>query len=484
MSLKPQALKAVPRQTARVARAALPTSNLYLQWRDELGVLFRDEDFAALYPAEGQPALCPWRLALVTVMQFVENLSDRQAADAVRARIDWKYVLGLELTDAGFHYSVLCEFRERLIKGDAGRLLLDRMLEHLGQKKLLKARGRQRTDSTHVLASIRVMNRLELITETLRAALNELATVAPEWLRSVAPASWSGRYSLRAEQSRLPRGEQARQEYAQIVGQDGFSLLRLVEEQKPELSTLQKLVILRHVWERHFETGQDSDPEGSKSNAESNRGDNPKGGVGAVVFRADAELSRAAGAIESPYETQARHSSKRDLTWTGYKVHLSETCDPSLPRLITHVHTTVATTQDVSCTSDIHQALAHQELLPSLHLVDAGYIDAQLLVQSQQEHGINLFGPTRINPSWQARVGGYEQAHFILDWDQQRATCPQGKVSRWWNTYPDKEATDDHSVRVKVSFSPQDCRPCPDRVRCVRSSAGRARGLLLPPREQ
>ena len=117
MSLHPQAVKAVPRQTARIAHAALSKDNLYLQWRDELGVLFRDEDFAHLYPAEGQPALCPWRLALVTVMQFVENLSDRQAAEAVRSRIDWKYVLGLELTDSGFNYSVLCEFRERLIQG-------------------------------------------------------------------------------------------------------------------------------------------------------------------------------------------------------------------------------------------------------------------------------------------------------------------------------------------------------------------------------
>jgi transposase len=163
--------------------------------------------------------------------------------------------------------------------------------------------------------------------------LNELATIAPEWLRSVAPASWYRSYSLRAEQSRLPRGEQARQEYAQIVGQDGFLLLSLVEQQKPELNTLEKMVILRQVWERHFDTGKDSS---------SNEG-SPHERGSAVVFRANADLSRAAGAIESPYDAQARHSNKRDLTWTGYKVHLSETCDPTLPRLITHVHTTVAT---------------------------------------------------------------------------------------------------------------------------------------------
>ena len=385
MSLQPQASRTVPRQTARIARAALPKDNLYLQWRDELGFVFRDEDFAHLYSAEGQPALCPWRLAMVTVMQFVENLSDRQAAEAVRARIDWKYVLGLELTDVGFNHSVLCEFRERLVKGDVQSLLLDRLLEHLGDKKLLKARGRQRTDSTHVLACIRVMNRLELVTETLRAALNELATIAPDWLRRVAPASWYQRYHLRAEQSRLPRGEQARQQYAQTVGQDGFYLLSLVEQEKQEneeLNTLEKLVILRQVWERHFD--HCDRPKDSELKAQPQKdGEGGEGGsphsdahasdAHAVVWRTNAELPRAAHAVESPYDAQARHSNKRDLSWTGYKVHLSETCDPTLPRLITQVHTTVATTQDVTCTSEIHQALANKKLLPNLHLVDAGY---------------------------------------------------------------------------------------------------------------
>jgi transposase len=148
--------------------------------RDELGVLFEDTDFIELFPTRGQPAFPPWRLALITVMQFLENLSDRQAAEAVRSRIDWKYALGLELTDSSFDYSVLSGFRERLAENGRQTLLLDRMLELLREKKLLKARGKQRTDSTHVLAAIRVMNRLEMVVETMCAALNELATVAPD----------------------------------------------------------------------------------------------------------------------------------------------------------------------------------------------------------------------------------------------------------------------------------------------------------------
>jgi transposase len=113
-------------------------------------------------------------------MQFLENLSDRQAADAVRSRIDWKYALGLELTDAGFDHSVLSGFREKLASGEKQTLLLDRMLELFREKNLLKVKGKQRTDSTHVLAAIRVLNRLEMVVETMRAALNQLATTTPD----------------------------------------------------------------------------------------------------------------------------------------------------------------------------------------------------------------------------------------------------------------------------------------------------------------
>ena len=180
MSLRPQPpLPPVPDDTARVARAAFRRGNPYVLLRDRLGAVFADADFADLYPALGQPGYAPWRLALVTLMQFREGLSDRQAADAVRGRIDWKYLLALELADAGFDHSVLCEFRGRLLEHGATERLLARVLEAAREEGLLKARGRQRTDSTHVLAAIRTLNRLELAGETLRAALNAIAAAAP-----------------------------------------------------------------------------------------------------------------------------------------------------------------------------------------------------------------------------------------------------------------------------------------------------------------
>jgi transposase len=182
MSLQPQPIGPVPAETARVAQAAFPKGNVYMQMRDALGTVYDDAGFAALFATRGRPAEAPWRLALVTVMQFAEGLSDRQAADAVRGRIDWKYALGLELSDPGFDFSVLSEFRRRLIEGAAEHLLLDKLLTACRTRGLLRARGRQRTDSTHVLGALRVVNRLEAVAETLRSALNAIAVVAPEWL--------------------------------------------------------------------------------------------------------------------------------------------------------------------------------------------------------------------------------------------------------------------------------------------------------------
>jgi transposase len=250
MSLKPTPIGPVPELTAYVARAAFPDGNAYLAVRDALGTFYDDERFAGLFPDRGRPAEAPWRLALVTVLQFAEGLPDRQAADAVRGRIDWKYALGLELTDPGFDFSVLCEFRDRLIAGGAERLLLEAMLETCKGHGLVKPRTRRRTDSTHVLAAIRTLNRRELVGETLRAALNSLATVASQWLRAWVPPEWSDRHSSRVEESRLPKGEEARYAHGEAVGADGFRLLEAVYglDSPRWLGDVPAVEVLRRVW--------------------------------------------------------------------------------------------------------------------------------------------------------------------------------------------------------------------------------------------
>jgi transposase len=457
MSLTASIIEPVPDQTARIARAAFPKGNLYLSMRDEFGTLFEDADFVELFSRRGYPAVTPWRLALITIMQFLENLSDRQTAEAVRSRIDWKYLLGLELTDCGFDHSVLSGFRSRLVGGEKQTLLLERLLDRFREKKLLKVRGNQRTDSTHVLAAIRVMNRLELVTETMRAALNEITASAPEWLAKAALPEWFRRYAARAEQSRMPRTDPARETYARQVGRDGFYLLKLLGDQQPDLLKLEQVAILERVWQRHYTRHED----------------------GEVNWVANAELTKAATAIESPYDTEARFSTKRNLSWTGYKVHLSETCDEQLPRLITNVHTTVATTQDVSCTDDIQKSMQAKNLLPARHLVDTGYVDAQLVIESAGKYGIELFGPMRLNPSWQARTGGIDAAQFQIDWDNHQARCPAGKQSAYWSEYQTKEYA---RPVVKIRFRNHDCAECLNRQQCVRNKKA-GRSLQVPSRE-
>src|SRR3954453_9951615 len=228
-SLHPPPEHPIPEQTQRVAHAAFPQGTLALPITDALGSLYQDHHFAALFPKAGQPAEAPARLALATVLQFVEGLSDRQAADAVRGRIDWKYALGLELADPGFDHTVFSEFRSRLVAGQAEQLLLDTLLDRARELGVLQKRGRQRTDSTHVLAAVRVLNRLERVGETLRAALNALAVVAPEWLQALAPAEWYERYGERVENYHLPKTDRERDELASVIAADGQLLLSALD---------------------------------------------------------------------------------------------------------------------------------------------------------------------------------------------------------------------------------------------------------------
>lgn len=470
MSLKPRAIPPVPAETVRVARAAFPKGNLYMKLRERVGTIIQDEDFAALFSKEGAPGLPPWRLALVTILQFHENLSDRQAADAVRARIDWKYLLSLELTDAGFDFSVLSEFRTRLIKGGAEELLLDKLLECCRALGLVKARGQQRTDSTHVVAAVRLMNRFELVGEALRAALNDLAVQAPDWLRAVAPTEWYERYQRRSEHGRLPKGKEARDRYAQTVGEDGFLLLeRLAASTAPaHLRELSSVKTLEVIWSQHYERQTGMKPAGGSA------------GRRPVRWKELQELPRAADQLESPYDLDARYRHKRGTDWMGYMVHYTETCEREQVSLITHVYTTPATMHEAQCTTLIQAGLNKRQLLPREQLVDAAYIDAELLVKSAHEYGITLVGPTRPPAGWQHKVAGaYTQEQFTIDWERQQVRCPQGKWSLPWRE-PQAPSRD---PRFPVHFRMPDCAACATRHLCTRAPR-QARILQLLPRAQ
>ena len=412
MSLKSEAIPEVPEETARVARAAFPKGNLYLKMRDELGTFYKDEDFADLFPKRGQPAFSPWRLALITVMQFTEGLSDRQAAEAVRSRIDWKYALSLKLEDSGFDFSILSEFRQRLLSKSQETQLLDKMLECFQDKKFLTSGGKQRTDSTHIVAKVRHLSRMESVAQTLRAALNEIAEFFPKWLHKQITPRWFELYSRRIEEYRLPKGEKSRQQYIDEVGNHGFDLLKAIAASDSEkLQNLPMVKLLEQMWEQQLEIKE-----------------------GKVCFLAAEKLAPVGERFDSPYDAEAKFGKKRSTSWQGYKVHLTETCGDESPHLVTNVITTEAFLPDTEVNFKIHADLKEKGLSPSVHLVDAGYPENEWVLKSQKE-GIRVVGPARPNHHWQAKEGkGFALKDFIIDWENRQVVCPNGKIGKNWST--------------------------------------------------
>ena len=446
MALPQLTPQAVPADTQRVAERIFPQGNRYLLLRHKLGNLYTDAHFATLFESDqGRPAESPGRLALVTILQYVENVSDRAAAENVRRCIDWKYLLNLPLEDPGFHFSVLQSFRQRLLAGGAELDLLQILLQQVQALGLFKKRGTQRTDATQVLAAVRELNRLECVGETLRHALEVLATAVPHWLQSWVPADWFTRYGQRFENYRLPHTRAERDALAAQIGRDGHTLLAACQADTVpgKLGELPALQVLAQVWAQQY-TGTGTD----------------------LRWRTKDELPPGAELIISPYDAEARLSVKRQQTWQGYKVHLTETCDPETPHLITHVATTLSTTPDVDITATVHTDLQQQGRLPETHLVDCAYVDAQLLVDSPATYGVELLGPVIPDHSWQARAAaGFAAAQFSIDWDARQATCPQGHTTPLWSTtqFPNGEPA------IRIRFPHATCAACAQRALCTRA---------------
>ena len=466
--MQPRPWPEVPADTVRVAKKAFRKGTLAIRARDELGSWYDDEAFGGAYGVRGAPGISPAQLAMVTVLQFAENLTDRQAADAVRARLDWKYCLGLALEDEGFDFSVLSEFRGRLVAGSLERAILDLLLDRLKVLGLVKPGGRQRTDSTHVLAAVRGLNRLELAGETVRAALEALAAAVPGWLAGVIDGSWQQVYGQRIDNLRLPASETARTKLAEQYGRDGYLLLEAVHDPgAPEwLRELPAVAALRQVWVQQYYRVIDEDGE-------------------KVIRREAREHGVPPGRLKlvSPYDLDARYSEKRGKGWEGYKVHLSETChepEPDgtrpAPNLITSVATTEAAVPDAAMTEPVHDMLAGAGLLPGEHAVDAGYTSADLLLEARAR-GITLLGPLLSGSPPQARSGGYTAEAFVIDWDRQQVTCPQGVTSIVWSPCVQQGKRQ----AIVVRFAAATCRECPARARCTTSRTGRQ--LFLRPRE-
>lgn len=289
--------------------------------------------------------------------------------------------------------------------------------------------------------------------------MNELAVAAPEWLLAIVSPDWFERYSTRFEQYRLPKTKAQQEVLAVTIGEDGHQLLAAVtaEHAPMGLALLKAVEILRLVWIQQYYLSD-------------------KG----LVWRTASDLPPNQLLIPSPYDTDARNRTKGETNWTGYAVHLTETCEQDLPNLITHVETSPATTHDGAKTQVIHQALAALDLLPSEHFVDTAYVDAEHLVTSQMDYSIDLVGPAPSDTSWQAQTSnGFDIKCFAIDWQAQQVTCPTGCISQAW-----RPRTDDHGNQViEVRFATSDCKTCPLRAQRKRATNS-PRLLKLRPQAQ
>jgi transposase len=464
MTWRSESIPPVPEATATAVRAAFPKGNMYVDLHEELGAIYRDDRFAGFYSKRGRPVeVAPWRLAMATVMQYIEGLTDRQTANAVRRCMDWKYALSLELTDPGFDFTLLHDFRQRLLTHHGAQCLLDTLLDTCKARGWIKTRGKQRTDSTYVVAAIRRLYYLECVQEAMHYALNQLSEAVPQWVQGWVPLEWYERYGPRADLFRLPKETSKRNALALVIGADGYELLDELcrDANVRPLLELPAVEILRQIWIQHYY-----------------RCTVP--GFEDLRWRETADQPPSAQLIQSPYDVEARYSSKRSMNWVGYKVHLSETCDEGYPDLITQVNTTLATTSDFVMAAPIEQELAERDLLPGTHLIDRGYVVANLLVSAPRDHQIDVVGPLPNSASRQSREGqGYDLHAFEIDWETEQATCPQGHRSVKWSP---GYSPDGHAV-IRIRFGKATCDACAARAACT-SSTKYPRQITVRPQAQ
>jgi transposase len=439
MTLHLRDLSQMPAETAALGQKLLAPSNPYRVIGDHLAALLDDAQFAALYEPTGRAALSPALLALVTLFQYMEDLPDREAATQVVVRLDWKYAMHLAVDDPGFDFSCLCYFRRRLLEHDAERLVFERILGQIQALGFLKKRGKQRTDSLAVLGAVRQLSVLELVSETLRLAVRALEQADGAWVAQELPASFVEAYARRQADYRLSAQERA--DALVQVGQDGIWLLeRLAAPAAAAVRELEAVVVLRTVWDQRYERAE-----------------------GRVQVRA--QTVDYTELILSPHDPGVRLGEKRGKTWSGEKVHVSETAEPGEPTFLTDVSTGSAASVDSAALPAIRQHLEERDLLPAEQYVDAGYVSGPQLAQSQAA-GIDLVGPPLPDTSRQA----FKIADFTIDRAAHCAHCPQGHRSVKWSARTEPDGT----RAVNIRFAAATCAACPLRAQCTTGKSGRS----------
>lgn len=391
-----------------------------------------------MYKTTGRQAVWPSLLAMVTLFQFLEKVPDREAARMVVTRLDWKYALHLPLDYLGFDFSILCDFRQRILAHGKEALIFETVLRKVQSLGFLKKRGKQRTDALAVIGAVRQLSVLETVSETLRTALRAMVKAEAGWVDQVVPAVFKDAYADSRSDYKL--SEQERGVALQQVGQDGFWLLAQIDASASQaVRELAEVGTLRTVWAQRYHRVE-----------------------GKVAVREQTVSYREL--VVSPHDPGVRAGQKRGKQWLGEKVHVTETAEQGEDNFITDVTTANASSGDAEALPEIRQKLAEREATPGEQYVDSGYVSGKQMAESQAA-GIALMGP----PLADTARNELKIADFSIDRAAKVATCPGGQRSVKWCAHTER----DGSGGVNIHFAATVCAGCPLRSRCTTGQGGR-----------
>ncbi len=448
MSVRPVGVQRSFYHTDYLAGNLFGPANRYRLFREKIWpkLLELAPKFEALYCAEnGRPPIDPVLLCGVTLLQFMEKVADRRASEQVVYHLGWKYALDLELDYDGFHATVLVYFRDRLEEKKAQRLIFDGVVDLLIELGLVKRKGKQRLDSTHIVGYVKAMSWMECAIETLRLALEDLKAEVGQKKR---PEFWDRLWAFYVENNldwRLSKTEQANRHWQ--CGQDIRDLLEWIDAANPKLAEREAVKLLRRVFGEQFEV---------------------------VEGKLELATHRPSRAVQNPHDPDAHYADKKTKQWTGYKVHVAETVDSEEPikekgepaeHFITEMFTTEAAQDEMAgLTEVLKREQEHHEITPQAIYTDAGYVTESTLTQAQQS-GIELLGPTRPDP----HKGPYNSDAFHVDVDKRQAVCPQGKLSTQCSRIKDSFMGTEY---YRIEWGNQ-CDSCPVQKQCTHSKSGR-----------
>ena len=401
--------------------------------KEELVPLIKDSDFEDMYKDGGRPPISPRLLVLVLLMQFLEGLSDRAAARNLKFRLDWKIAFELSLEFASIHPTTLTHFRDRLIANEAASYAFDRILEHLTRKGLIKANGKQRIDSTHIIGFVRELSRIELLHETLRLFSQDVGIYKSEMDENL--LTHQERYVDKVSTYRMTDADKKFAIQQSGLAMKAFQIWANATPAGEEVRAMKSFKILSIVFEQNF-IDKATDPELIK-------------------------VSTGKGHICSPHESEAEYANKGKKGWIGYKAQVAETVnDDGSQNFITHIELTAATDFDGDCVESVINDLESKQIMPSELYGDTHYNTCHN-IKILKSKAVDLKG--EVMPISNAKAT--KDLDFEIRLEENKVICPMGIESKFFRHKPNRT--------VSASFPKQACIQCLRREICQPKKRGK-----------